>query len=234
MYSSVAVLLRTVAPLASSLETAESGTGLHFWQPLKSLQPRVHQMGASGTPLIKKGVHGDFPEPRKFWFTLANAGDRQTVVSEAIVQSIGPESICVLLCDGNGGRCGRVVGELSLIEELQSICGEVEEWSTETLDRSEWDTGESVEGNDVSVNFLGRGSSDMGHSRISGSHELGEPNEHMIGNLGWPPRLHKAITITPNRKLPRGPENQREKERRRTYVWSAISLPATYQSVTRV
>ena len=124
-------------------------------------------MRASSTPLIEEGIHRDFPEPRKFGFALANTRDRQTVVSEAIVQSIWPERISVLLGDGDRGRCRRVVGELSFIQKLQSIGGEVEEWGAETLDRCEWDTGESVEGNDVPVNLLSRGSSDMGHSRIS-------------------------------------------------------------------
>jgi len=155
-----------------------------FWQPLKSLQPRIHQMGATIASLIEEGIHRDFPEPRKFGFTLANTGDRQTIVSEAIVQGIRPESVSVLLCDGNRGRCRRVVGELSLIQKLQSVGGEVEEWGTETLDRCKWDTGESVEGNDVSVNLPSRGGSDVGHSRTSASHELGEPNEHMTGISG--------------------------------------------------
>lgn len=166
--------------MAASLEAAESGISLLFLQLVKSLQPRIHQMGTRSTPLIEEGVHREFPEPRKFGFTLTNTGDRQTIVSEAVVQSIWPESISVLLGDGNGGRCRRVVGELCLIQKLQSIGSEIEEWSTETLDRCEWNTGESVEGNDISINLFSRRCSDMGHSRISGSHKLGGPKEHMI------------------------------------------------------
>lgn len=130
-------------------------------------------MGASSTPLIEEGVHRNLPESWKLGLTLANTRDRQTVVSETVVQSIGPKSIRVLLGDGNRGRCRRVVGELGLIQKFQSIGSEVEERGTETFDRLEWDTGESIEGNQVSINFLSRGSSDMGHPGISGSHELG-------------------------------------------------------------
>lgn len=155
----------TVGAIAGNREIRHQPT---FWQPLKSLQPRIHQMGARITPLIEEGIHRDFPEPRKFGLTPANTGDRQTVVGEAIVQSIRPESVSVLLCDGNGSRCRRVVGELSLIQKLQSVGGEVEERGTETLDRCKWDTGESVEGNDVSVDLPSRGGSDVGHSRTSG------------------------------------------------------------------
>ena len=62
------------------------------------------------------------------------------------------------------------------MQKLQSIAGEVEVRGTETLNRCEWDTGKSVESNDVSIDFPGRGSSDVGHSTISGSRELGELN----------------------------------------------------------
>jgi len=185
-----------------------------FWQPLKSLQPRIHQMGTSVAPLIEEGVHRDFPEPRKFGFTLANTGDRQTVVSEAIIQSVRPESVSVLLCNGNGGRCRGVVGELSLIQKLQSVGGEVEERSTETLDRCKWDTGEGVKGNEVSVNLPGRGGSDMGHSRTSESHESGEPNGHMIGVAATAPQRDCGFPSV----CPDVSRTQREKERRRTYV----------------
>jgi hypothetical protein len=165
-------------------------------------------MGASITPLIEEGIHRDFPKPRKFGFTLTNTRDRQTVVSEAIVQSIRPESISILLGDRNGCRRRRVVCELRLIQMLQSIGGEVEVRGTETLDRREWDTGEGVEGDKVSVDFFGRRSSDMGHSRISGSHELGEPNKHMIGIPERPQRLHNVIIASC--RLPRRPETPKK------------------------
>jgi len=85
------------------------------WQPLENSQPRVHQMGTTNTPVIEEGIHRNLPEPRKFGLTLANTGDRQTIVGEAIVQSIRPESVGIWLGNGDGGRCRRVVGKLSLI-----------------------------------------------------------------------------------------------------------------------
>jgi len=123
-------------------------------------------MGSSSTPLVEEGIHRDLPEPWKLGFALANTRYRQTVVGEAIIQSIRPKSIRVFLSDGDRSRCRRVVGELSLIQEFQSITGEVEERGTETLYRREWDTSESVEGNDVSVNLFGWRCSDVGHSII--------------------------------------------------------------------
>ena len=144
-----------------------------FSRLLKNLQPRVHQMGARSTSIIEEGIHWNLPEPRKLGFALANASSRQTVIGEAIVQSIWPESVSVFISDGDGGRCRRVVGELGLVQKLQGISGEVEVWGTETLDRCEWDAGESVEGDKVSVNLFSRGNPNVGHSRISRSHELG-------------------------------------------------------------
>jgi len=129
-----------------------------------SLQPRIHQMGSSSTPPVEEGIHRNLPEPWKFGFALANTRHRQTVVSEAIVQSVRPKSIRIFLSDGDRSRCRRVVGELSLMQEFQGVGGEVEVRGTETLYRCEWDTSESVEGNDISVDLLSWRCSDVGHS----------------------------------------------------------------------
>ena len=136
MYSSVTELLT-----ALSLEATEPDTSQDFGNPAKSFQPRVHQMGTGSAPLVEEGVHRNLPEPRELWFTFADTRDRQTVVGETVVQSIRPESISVILRDGNGGRCRRVVGELDLIQKFQSIGGKAEERGTETLDGCKWDAG---------------------------------------------------------------------------------------------
>ena len=132
-------------------------------------------MRAIITPTIEEGVHRNLPEPGKFGFALAEARNRQAIVGKAIVQSIWPEGISVFIGDGDGGRRGRIVGELSLVQELQGISSEVEVWGTETLDRCEWDAGESVECDNVPVNLFRRRGPDVGHSRISHSCELGRP-----------------------------------------------------------
>jgi len=127
-------------------------------------QPRVHQMRTSNPPIVEEGIHRNLPESREFGFAFANSGSRQAVVSEAIVQSVRPESVSIFLSDGDGGGCRRVIGELRLVQKFQCIRCEVEVRGTEALDRCEWDTGESVESDKVSVNLFNCGRSDVGHS----------------------------------------------------------------------
>ena len=76
-----------------------------FLQPLKNLQPRIHEMRASDASTIEKGIKRNLPEPWKFGFTLANTRGRQAIVGETIVQSIWPKGISVFLSDRNGGGC---------------------------------------------------------------------------------------------------------------------------------
>jgi hypothetical protein len=168
-------------------------------------------MRASRAPIIEEGIHRDLPEPRKFGFALANANGGQAVVSEAIVQSIRPESVSIVLGDGDRGDCRSVVGELSLMQKFQGIGSEVEERRTETLDRLEWDTSESIEGNDVSVDLFSRRSSDVGHSRIPGSREL-RVAEDVIRPRGWRQWLGRLQNT--NCSLPRCPENPKKEEGR--------------------
>ena len=133
-------------------------------QPLQSSQPRVHQMRTVDTPIVEEGIHRNLPESRKFGFALAKPRSRQTVVGEAVVQSVRPESVSIFLGDGDGGRCRRVIGELGLVQKFQGIRREVEVRGTETLDRREWDTGESVESDKISIDLFNWGSSNVGHS----------------------------------------------------------------------
>jgi len=152
----------TVARIAKSRGLRNQSIPL---QPLKSLQPGVHQMRATTAPVIEEGIHRNLPESGKFGLTLANPGSRQTVVSEAIVQSIRPEGVSVFFGNGDGGRCRRIVGELRLVQKSQGIGGEVEVGSTEALDGREWDAGESIESDKVSVNFFNWRGTDVGHSK---------------------------------------------------------------------
>ena len=130
-------------------------------------------MRATVAPIIEEGIHRNLPEPRKFGFTLANSSGRQTVIGETIVQGIWPESIGIFIGDGDGGRCRGIIGERGFIQKFQSIPSKVEIRGTETLDRCEWDTGKGVEGDKVSIDLFCRWSPNVGHSRISRSHELG-------------------------------------------------------------
>jgi len=132
-------------------------------QPLQNLQPRVHQMRTTNALIVEEGIHWNLPKSREFGFAFANSGSRQAVISEAVVQSIRPESVSIFLSDGDGGGSRRVIGELRLVQEFQGIRREVEVRGAETLDRFEWDTGESIESDKVSIDLFNCGRSDVGH-----------------------------------------------------------------------
>ena len=121
-------------------------------------------MRTINSPVIEEGVHRNLPESREFGLALADSRSRQAVVREAIVQGVRPESVSIFLSDGDGGGRRRVVGELRLVQKPQGIRREVEVWGAETLDRCEWDTGESIESDKVSVNLFNCGRSNVGHS----------------------------------------------------------------------
>lgn len=154
MYSSVAVSLGVVAPFAASLYHSHQYGLLPPNEEYRHLQPRVHQMRPSDTPVIKERIHRNLPEPRQLGLALARIRHRQAVVSHPVVQSIRPEGVGAGV--GDGDRCGGagIVCEADGGETLEGVDRVVEEGCTEAFDGAQWNSGEGVESDEIAVDFV--------------------------------------------------------------------------------
>ncbi len=128
-------------------------------------QPRIHQVRAADTSAIKHGVHRNLPEAGKLRSALARVFNLEAVVGQTVIQSIGP--ICIGVGVSHGYRCRGtgVICEARIRKVLKGIDRVIEEWRTEPFDRGQRDPGKSVQSDQISINFIVRRTSDVGHPR---------------------------------------------------------------------
>ncbi len=104
--------------------------------------------------LIKESVHGDFPEARKLRLAFAGSLYTQTIVGHSVVERVRPIRIRVVDCNWNGSRGAGVIRKSRSGESSEGLNAVVEVWRAEALDGSERDAGESIERDEVAVDFL--------------------------------------------------------------------------------
>ena len=127
-------------------------------------QPGVHQVRASSAQVIEESIHRDLPKAGEDGLPFTYVRHRQTVICHAIVKRVRPESVGAIRGDGNGRSRRRIVCEFGSGKQLKSLARVIEERRTETLYRFERNTGQGIESNQVTIDLVGRGCADVGHS----------------------------------------------------------------------
>jgi hypothetical protein len=93
--------------------------------------------------------------------SLADIWHGQTIICESVVQGIWPVRVGAGIVYGYGRRGARIIRELGIAEECEGLACEVEVWGAEAADSGEGNSGKSVESDDIAINFVRVGLSDV-------------------------------------------------------------------------
>lgn len=88
---------------------------------------------------LHTNLHGNLPKARQLKVARASTGELSTAMSEAIVESVGPERVSRVGVWWKAGGEGRVVIKAIVCQDAEGLESEVQEWSTEALDGRSWD-----------------------------------------------------------------------------------------------